>query len=168
MTLESMKGEMSSLLGSVADGWRHLRETAANALTRFKSSESSRLPERSEIDDPSTPSAGKWSLLGGELFEDAHRIVVRLEVPGMDKRDMDIQIVDGSLVLKGEKRFSGESSNGRWRIMQCAYGSFRRVVPLSAPVSADDAKATYRDGVLRVELKKLVAGTPKARTIRVS
>ncbi len=51
--------------------------------------------------------------------------------------------------------------------MQCAYGSFRRVVPLSAPVRADEAKASYAKGVLRVELPKSGSDASRARTIRV-
>ena len=51
--------------------------------------------------------------------------------------------------------------------MQCAYGSFRRVVPLSSPVLADKASASYKNGVLRIELPKAAPGTSKSVTIRV-
>jgi HSP20 family protein len=52
--------------------------------------------------------------------------------------------------------------------MQCAYGSFVRVVPLTAEVLADNAHATYRNGVLRVELPKAEPGKPKSVTIKVA
>ena len=168
MKLETIKEGVSSFLDSVAEGWHHLRVSAANALTRFKPNEGSKLPARGNVDDPFYwPTLG-WSMLGGEVFEDDQRIVVRLEVPGMEKQDMNIEVLDDRLVLSGEKRFTNENVDGRWRVMQCAYGSFHRIVPLTAPVVADKAEATYRNGILRVELPKASPGKPKARTIQVS
>lgn len=167
MKLETIKEGVSSFLDSVAEGWHHLRESAANALTRFKPSAESKLPAEASIDDPFYWPSHGWSMLGGEVFEDDKRLVVRLEVPGMDKQDMNIEISDDMLILSGEKRFANENSDGRWRIMQCAYGSFRRVVPLSTPVLADKAKATYMNGVLRVELPKITPGKAKAKKIQV-
>jgi HSP20 family protein len=93
--------------------------------------------------------------------------VVRLEVPGMDKNDLDIGVQDGALVVHGEKRFEQENTEGRYRVLQCAYGSFRRVVPLPVAVLADRAQATYRNGVLRVELPKAEHEMPRKTAIRV-
>ena len=96
------------------------------------------LPAKSEVDDDCYFASDRWSMLGGEVFEDDKRLVVRLEVPGMVKDDFDLQVVlEDALVVRGEKRFEGESSEGRWRVLQCAYGSFRRVVPLPTAVLAD-------------------------------
>jgi len=106
-------------------------------------------------------------MLSGEVFEDDQRLIVRVEVPGMDKKDLNIEVLDDKLVLSGEKRFSEESSDGRWRIIQCAYGSFHRTVPLPVPVLADQARASYKDGILRVELPKADPGRPKAKTIEI-
>jgi HSP20 family protein len=106
-------------------------------------------------------------MLGGEVFEDEQRIVVRLEVPGMEKSDLDIQVEDDQLVVAGEKRFERESTEGRWHTLQCAYGSFRRVIPLPAPVKSEEARASYRNGVLRVELPKREPGARKTRSIPV-
>lgn len=167
MKLESIKEGVSSFLDSVAEGWHHLRESAANALTRFKPTEGSQLPDKAAVDDPFYLPIAGWSMLGGEVFEDETRVVVRLEVPGLDKGDMDIEVHDGQLVVKGEKRFERENTDGRWRVMQCAYGSFRRVVPLSSPVLAEQAEATYKNGILRIELPKAKPEKPVRHTIRV-
>lgn len=167
MKLESIKEGVSSFLDSVADGWHHLRESATNAMTRFRPGEASGLPDRETVDDPFYVSAYGWSMLSGEVFEDDQRLIVRVEVPGMDKKDMSIEVLDDKLVLSGEKRFSEESSDGRWRIIQCAYGSFHRTVPLPVPVLADQARATYKNGILRVELPKADPGSPKAKTIEI-
>jgi len=85
----------------------------------------------------------------------------------MEKEDFAIEVRDGALVVRGEKRFERESTEGRWRVLQCAYGSFSRVVPLPLPVLADKAAASYRNGVLKIELPKAAPGEPAKRTIKV-
>ena len=154
MKAADLKQGLNALWDNIAEGWRHLKDSAAGALTRFKSDEHSGLPDKSQVDDAAYQPFGGWSLLGGDVFEDAERLVVRLELPGMQKSDLVIEVIDDALVVSGQKRFAQESSDGRWRIMQCAYGQFRRVVPLAVPVRAEEARASYVNGVLRVELPK--------------
>ena len=167
MKMNELKQSFGSLWETIAEGWQRLRESAAGALTRFRPGEKSNLPARAEVDDEFyLPSQG-WSMLGGDVFEDDRRVVVRLEVPGMAKSDFDIQVLDDVLVVRGEKRFERESTEGRWRVLQCAYGSFSRSVPLPVKVRADAASATYRDGVLRIELPKAEPGRPKRITLTV-
>lgn len=167
MRLEEIKQGFSSLLDSVTEGWHRLQESASNAMTRFNPGEGTSLPAKADVDDQFyLPSLG-WSMLGGDVFEDEGRVVVRLEVPGMDKAELAIEVQGEALVVEGEKRFERESTEGRYRVLQCAYGSFRRVVPLPAPVLADKAKAQYRNGVLKVELPKAQAGKPRKVTIKV-
>jgi len=120
MKIQEIKEGFGNLLDSVAEGWHHLRESAANALTRFKPGQQTQLPAREEIDDPLYLPARGWSMLGGEVFEDDTRLVVRLEMPGMDKQNIAIDVRDDALVVSGEKRFERESTEGRWRVMQCA------------------------------------------------
>ncbi|MEW5892147.1 MAG: Hsp20/alpha crystallin family protein [Pseudomonadota bacterium] len=167
MKLEHVKETVQSFWDNVAEGWRHLWHSASGALTRFKPGDKTDLPAPAEVDDISwLPSRG-WSMLGGDVFEDDKRLVVRLEVPGMEKEDLDIQVTDDALVVSGEKRFQKEDSQGRWRVMQCAYGRFRRVVPLPLPVKADAARASYRNGVLKVELPKQVESRPRAISVKI-
>lgn len=167
MKLEDLKQGLGTMWDSVAEGWQNLRESAGSALTRFQGKETAELPTRDEVDDQFYFPAQRWSMLGGDVFEDDKRVVVRLEVPGMDKDDLAIEITGDRLTVSGEKRFERETTEGRWRSLQCAYGSFRRVVPLASPVAAEDAKATYRNGVLRIELAKLKVEKPERRTIKV-
>jgi HSP20 family protein len=86
----------------------------------------------------------------------------------MDKKDLDIEVQGDVLVIRGEKRFERESTDGRYRILQCAYGNFRRLVPLPAPVQTDKAQASYKNGVLRIELPKTIAGKPRKLTVKVT
>lgn len=167
MKLEDIKQGLNSFWDSVSEGWQHLRHSASSALTGFKPGESTNLPARTDVDDMFFMPSGSWSMLGGNLFEDDRRVVVQLEVPGLDKEDFDIEVQDGSLVVRGEKRFEREQAEGRYRVLQCAYGSFRRAVPLPAQVIPDQAQAVYRNGVLRVELPKAEVAQPRKVNVKV-
>lgn len=167
MKLEEIRQGLSSLWDSVAEGWQHLRRSAASALTGFKPGQDTNLPAKSEVDDVFFMPSGTWSMLGGDLFEDDTRLVARIEIPGLDKQDLDVEVQGDTLVVRGEKRFEREETEGRYRVLQCAYGSFRRTVPLPVPVIADEAVATYRNGVLRVELPKSEQVRPRKLDVEV-
>lgn len=150
--LTELKQGLEGTWNSLGEGWRHLRERTSGALTRFTPlSKSKAATETAASAD--FPSAN-WALLAGDLFEDADRFVVRLEVPGLDKQHLDIEVRSDMLVVRGEKRYEQESASGQYRIRQCAFGSFHRSIPLTVPVLADKASASYRNGVLRIELPK--------------
>lgn len=167
MKLEELKQGVNSLWDSMAEGWQRVRQSAAGAQTRFRPADDTNLPAKADVDDEFYLPSHGWSMLGGDVFEDEGRLVVRLEVPGMEKDEFTIEVTDDTLVVRGEKRFERESTEGRYRVLQCAYGSFRRVVPLQVPVLADKARATYKNGVLKIELPKAARGSPKAMTIKV-
>lgn len=142
---------------SLGEGWRHMRERASGALTRF--TPATRRQSESAAPAPVSPASSdfpsaNWALLAGDLFEDADKFVVRLEVPGLDKQDLDIEVRSDVLIVRGEKRYEQESASGQYRIRQCAFGSFHRSIPLPTPVQAEHAAASYRNGVLRIELPK--------------
>lgn len=167
MTLGNLKENFESLWDNLAEGWRHLRASASGALTSFKPGEKTNMPPVSEVDDSLYQTSRGWAMLGGNLFEDQDRLVAQLEVPGMSKEDIDIEVREDALLVSGDKHFEQESTQGRWRVVQCAYGSFRRVVPLPVPVKVDKARATYANGVLRIELPKAKPGKVKGVTIKV-
>lgn len=85
----------------------------------------------------------------------------------MDKNDLDIEVQGSALIVRGEKRFEKEETEGRYRVLQCAYGSFQRVVALPVPVVTDKAHASYKNGVLRIELPKTEAGAPRKLSVKV-
>ena len=170
MSLDSFKESVGSLWHNLAEGWKHLTESAAGALTRFKPGEATDLPPKQDIDDPFYMPSRSWAMLGSDVFEDETRLVVRLEIPGMEKQDFSIEVRDDVLVVSGEKRFLGEDgtdSVGRWRIMQCAYGNFTRSVPLEVAVLADQASATYTNGVLRIQFPKTTPAAPQLVRVQV-
>lgn len=167
MKIDDIRQGLGSFLDNVAGGWRHLLQSASTALTRFKPGERTNLPSTRSVSDDSFLSHVGWAVLGGDVFESADRLLVRLELPGLDKQDLHIEVVDDAVVVSGEKRFEHEATEGTWHVVQCAYGSFRRAVPLPVPVVASAAKASYKDGILRIELPKASPGRPSSVSIAV-
>lgn len=165
-TLEQIRHGLSQAWDSITEGWQQLRERASQALTRFAPVRHGGNIETSE--DQISARAARWGLLAAELQENDDEVVVRLEVPGMDKEAFDIGVVDGRyLTVRGEKRVQREEKRGHYHVMECAYGSFERAMALPAEVDDSRARASYRDGVLRIALPK-VRSARGARRIDVS
>lgn len=161
-TMEQLRRSLGKTWESLAEGWQNLRERAGQALTRFRP-----LGSRDDLDtweDQVIRHSADWALLATEVQEDEHNLIVRLEVPGMDKEHFDIDVIDNHLVVRGEKRVHKEQREGRFHVMECAYGSFERAIPLPAEVDGDNATASYRRGVLSVTLPK----HERARTRRIT
>lgn len=163
--IDELKEGLGEFWDSMAEGWKRLRQQAAGALTRFHPGENHPAPPVAR-GDLALPASG-WALLAGDVFEDDKKLSVRLEIPGMDKADLDIEVRDDSLFVRGEKRFERESEDGRYRVLQCAYGRFERVLPLPAAVLADQAAASYENGVLKIDLPKAHPGKAKRIEIKV-
>jgi HSP20 family protein len=146
---------------SLAQGWRELRERASGALTRFRHSDG---PDRSAPAGLREAVGAGWGLMAADLRVEEDRVVVRLEIPGMEREDLQIDVDQDLLSVSGEKRVERESGEGNYRLMQCAYGSFRRELVLPCPVDAARSQARYRDGVLRIEMPR----TEPARGRRIT
>lgn len=150
-TLQQIREGLHEAWENLAEGWQRLSRRASRAMTRFtaggkKGEEADE--ERRQIE---LRSSG-WGLLAAEVFDDGERVVVRLEAPGMNKDDFNVEVVDDYLVVRGEKRVERERREGRYHVTECAYGRFERAIPLPGEVLVDEAQATYNQGVLRVEL----------------
>lgn len=167
MKVDELKQGVEQFWDKLGTGFNQLRQSAAGALTRFKAGQQTQLPATADIDMPPALAHPSWGLVGGDVFEDERRVVIRLELPGMERQDFDIQVLGDTLTVKGEKRFERESSEGRWRVLQCAYGSFVRRVPLPVAVKGDEARAVYKDGVLKIELPKTEVAKPRTVTVQV-
>ncbi|MBT8769446.1 Hsp20/alpha crystallin family protein [Metapseudomonas boanensis] len=150
--LAELKQGLEETWHSLGEGWRQLRDRASEALTRFTPVNRS----RNSLEDAHSPPAlaSNWGLLAGDLYEDGEQIIIRLEVPGMVKDDLDLEVRGDVLIVRGEKRVEQERGHGRYRVRQCTFGSFRRSFALPAPVIAEKAKARCGNGVLRIELPK--------------
>jgi HSP20 family protein len=87
-----------------------------------------------------------------EMYEDEGKLVVAAELPGMRKEDVQVQIEQDAIVISGERRYeSRQNQSGRY-VSERSYGTFHRVLRLPEGVDAESATATFRDGVLRIEM----------------
>jgi HSP20 family protein len=89
------------------------------------------------------------------------------ELPGMEQKDVEVTLVDGALRIKGEKREEHEEEKGDFYRSERQYGAFERVIPLSADLDIDQAKAEFKKGVLSVVLPKSENARSNRKTIPV-
>ncbi len=144
-------------------GVNDLRSRALQAVDRW-------LPERAD-EDNSRAMTAFWQNLSGPAvdIEDCDsEVVVRAELPGLDKKDFDVEVEADRLVLRGEKKASKERREGNYYYSESSYGSFHRVVPLPAEVDRDKANATYKHGVLTVTLPKTEEAKGRRIAVKVS
>ncbi|GIV63101.1 MAG: Hsp20/alpha crystallin family protein [Chloroflexota bacterium] len=117
-----------------------------------------------------------WSLMPWRLFDEEwetftpsvdvketdKKVIITAELPGLDEKDIEITVSGDSLILRGEKRQEEEEKGEDYYRMERRYGSFQRVIPLPCEVEVDKADATFRKGVLTINLPK----TPAAQSAR--
>lgn len=88
-----------------------------------------------------------------EVFEREGQLVVRADLPGLSKDDVKVEVTDDAIILQGERKQEHEEKREGYYHSECSYGSFYRSIPLPEGVNADDAQATFKNGVLEVTLK---------------
>jgi len=89
-----------------------------------------------------------------DIIDKKKAIVVKAEVPGMEVDDLDISLNGQYLTLSGNKKHEVNKSQGDYYHVESSYGSFSRTVQLPAEVDQSDVDASYKKGVLKIELKK--------------
>lgn len=101
-----------------------------------------------------------WSVLpelkapAVDVIERDDEILVRAELPGVEKKDLDVTVSDSSLTLRGSKREEVKEEKGEFYRHEITEGAFARTVTLPASVNIDQAKATFKDGLLELRLPK--------------
>ncbi len=112
----------------------------------------------------SEPASRPWSP-AVDIFETENELVVKADVPEVDPKNVTIQLENGTLTLKGERKFEEQKNGKGFHRIERSYGSFVRAFSLPDTVDGDKVKADYKNGVLTITLpKKEVA---KAKTINV-
>jgi HSP20 family protein len=100
-----------------------------------------------------------------EVFEKDNRLVTKVDLPGLKKEDVKIEVTDNRLVISGERKREVEERKKNVYRSEREYGSFYRAVPLPEGVKLEDVKATFADGVLEVSVP--LAAQPEAKVRRV-
>lgn len=94
-------------------------------------------------------------------------IYVEAELPGMEEKDIDVQLADDMLTIRGERKEEKKDEQEQFYRREFSYGAFRRAIPLHARVQEDKVNATFKNGVLRIELPVSEEERRNARRINV-
>ncbi len=154
-----LEREISRAWEGLTEGWREVLTRSSGALTRFVRADKS----TRDLESQNFP---QWALLAGECWETAQSIIVRVELPGLRKEDIDISIHRGALQIRGEKQSSGEGEKRRYHFMERAFGRFERTIPLPTNIDAARAEVSYQGGVITVILPKTEAVPPTQLSIK--
>ena len=101
-----------------------------------------------------------------DVTEDAASLRISAELPGLEKKDIQLEVKDGLLTLHGEKRHESESKEGNLLRRERSYGSFYRALSLPEAADATKVEATVKNGVLEVRIPKREETKPRAIAIR--
>lgn len=102
-----------------------------------------------------------------DVTEDEHGYKVSIELPGVDRKDVSINVVDGTLLVKGEKKTESEKKDEMCYCTERSYGSFQRSLALPDGIDADKAEAHYTNGILEITLPKAQESKPREVKIKV-
>jgi HSP20 family protein len=104
---------------------------------------------------------------GIDVFERDNRLVTKIDLPGMKKEDVKVEVADGHLVVSGERKSDAEEQKGTMYRCERAYGSFYRAIPLPEGARVEDVKATFADGVLEVSVPLPVKAAAQPQKIEI-
>jgi HSP20 family protein len=102
-----------------------------------------------------------------DVCEDEHNITLKIEVPGIDEKDIDVRIENNVLTVQGERKFEKEEKEENYRRIERQYGSFTRTFTLPSTVDTESVSANYEKGVLKVQLAKKAEAKPKQIRVNV-
>jgi HSP20 family protein len=103
-----------------------------------------------------------------DIHEDKDNFIVRAELPGMKREEIDVSLHDGALSLSGERKMEQKFEEAEVYRTERFFGKFQRTVSLPAAVAADKVKAQYKDGVLTITLPKTEEAKPKQIDVNVN
>ena len=100
-----------------------------------------------------------------DIYEEENGIALKADLPGIDKNDISIDVKEGVLTLSGERSEENETEDKNFYRRERTYGKFQRVFTLPEGINAEDIKANFKDGVLKVHIPKAAVEEPKKITI---
>jgi HSP20 family protein len=103
-----------------------------------------------------------------DVYEDDHNLTLKIEVPGIDEKDIDVRVENNVLTVHGERKFEKEEKEENFRRVERQYGSFTRSFTLPNTVDTDRVQANYEKGILKIQLAKKAEAKPKQIKVNVS
>ena len=114
--------------------------------------------EMNEGDNPLTTASFVPAV---DIYEDSKKVVLKLEVPGMEEKDLDIRVENNTLTVKGERKFEKDEKEENFHRIERRYGTFFRSFSLPSTVDTENVQANYSAGILKLELSKKPEAQPK-------
>jgi HSP20 family protein len=102
-----------------------------------------------------------------DIYEDEHTITLKLEVPGIDEKEIDVRIENNTLTVHGERKIEKEEKEENFRRVERQYGRFTRSFTLPSSVDPGQVSADYAKGVLNIKLAKKAEAKPKQIKVNV-
>ena len=102
-----------------------------------------------------------------DIYEDPKKVVLKLEVPGIEEKDLDVRVENNTLTVKGERKFEKEEKEENFHRIERRYGTFFRSFTLPSTVDSEHINASYTNGVLKLELSKKPEAQPKQIKVNV-
>lgn len=134
--------------------WQRMQDELARTFERVFGGREAMMPAMPTTWMPAT-----------DVFEEGNKIVVTMDLPGVNPDDIHISVTDNTLRVRGERKQEKETKEENIYRMERMYGSFERVITLPSDVKSEDIEATYKDGTLRIELPK--AEEKKGKEIKI-
>ena len=121
-----------------------------------------------EMNDGDSPLTTASFVPAVDIYEDTKKVVLKLEVPGLEEKDLDVRVENNTLTVKGERKFEKEEKEENFHRIERRYGSFYRAFTLPPTLDTEHVAATYTNGVLKLELSKKPEAQPKQIKVNVS
>jgi HSP20 family protein len=115
----------------------------------------------------SEPASRPWSP-AVDIYETENDLVLKADLPDVDPKNVGIQLENGTLTLKGERKFEHEKNGKGFHRIERSYGSFVRAFSLPDTVDAENVKADYKNGVLTVTIPKKEVAKPRTINVQVN
>lgn len=103
-----------------------------------------------------------------DIYETEDEVVVKAELPEVNQKDIDVQIENNTLTLRGERKFNKETKKENFHRIERAYGSFSRSFTLPSTIDQERIRADYKDGILKISMPKREETKPKQIKVAVT
>lgn len=147
---------------SARDPFSLLRQMTSELDRAFEDWPSFRFPSFGQVATESIAWSPKI-----DVFEKDNRLVTKVDLPGMKREDVKVQVTDGHLTISGERKTEAEEKKEQFYRCEREYGSFYRAIPLPEGVKLEDIKATFTNGVLEVSIPLPAKVEPAVRNVEV-
>jgi HSP20 family protein len=121
-----------------------------------------------DLNSEENPLAAASFVPAVDIYEDPQKVTLKLEIPGIDQKDLDVRVENNTLTVRGERKLEAEEKQENFHRIERSYGSFYRAFTLPSTVDTESIAASYNAGVLKLELKKKAEAQPKQIQVKVA